>query len=408
MGLIVQKFGGSSVADAEKIRHVARIITDTYDKGNSVVAVVSAQGGTTDELIAKAAEINPEASQREMDMLLATGEQASCALCAMAVEVLKYPVISLTGRQAGIDSDDTHGNARIQSVNPQRILSELEHDRIVIVAGFQGETPKGDIATLGRGGSDTSAVALAAALNAQVCQIYTDVDGVYTTDPRLVPQAIQLDEITYDEMLILAHHGAKVLHDRSVALAKEKGVVLEVLSSFSGNPGTMVKSAIKHDNSRLVAGIAQEKAIFLSLSGIQNTDGVLSRIAALLAEKDISADLILKAAKPEEGATVCLGLKESQGEGVSQLLLEHSDSLGFHTLESNTYTRISIVGQELDRAPSISQRISQLLKNSNCSDPIMTFGQHRISLFVSEGDGIELLPLLHQMLFEETANQIPK
>ena len=386
MGLIVQKFGGSSVADAEKIRHVARIITDTYDKGNSVVAVVSAQGGATDELIAKAAEINPEASQREMDMLLATGEQASCALCAMAVEVLKYPVISLTGRQAGIDSDDTHGNARIQSVNPQRILSELEHDRIVIVAGFQGETPNGDIATLGRGGSDTSAVALAAALNAQVCQIYTDVDGVYTTDPRLVPQAIQLDEITYDE----------------------KGVVLEVLSSFSGNPGTMVKSAIKHDNSRLVAGIAQEKAIFLSLSGIQNTDGVLSRIAALLAEKDISADLILKPAKVEEGATVCLGLKESQGEGVSQLLLEHSDSLGFHTLESNTYTRISIVGQELDRAPSISQRISQLLKNSNCSDPIMTFGQHRISLFVSEDDGIELLPLLHQMLFEETANQIPK
>ena len=408
MSLIVQKFGGSSVRDAQRIRNVAGIIADTYRAGNQVMVVLSAQGDTTDDLIEKAREINPRASKREMDMLLSTGEQISIALCAMALEGMGLPVISLCAWQVGLHTSSTYSDARIKRIDSERIQRELDKNKIVLVAGFQGINRVGDVTTLGRGGSDTSAVALAAAFRADLCQIYTDVDGVYTTDPRAVASARKLSEITYDEMLILAHHGAKVLHDRSVALAKEKRVVLEVLSSFSGNPGTMVKSAIEHDNSRLVAGIAQEKAIFLSLSGIQNTDGVLSRIAALLAERDISADLILKPAKAEEGATVCLGLKESQGEGVSQLLLEHSDSLGFHTLESNTYTRISIVGQELDRAPSISQRISQLLKNSNCSDPIMTFGQHRISLFVSEGDGIELLPLLHQMLFEETANQIPK
>ncbi|MCI9367812.1 MAG: aspartate kinase, partial [Oscillospiraceae bacterium] len=220
MALIVQKFGGSSVADAEKIRNVARIITDTYQKGNSVVAVLSAQGDTTDDLIEKAAEINPGASKREMDMLLSTGEQISCSLCAMAIESMGFPVVSLTGWQAGFRTNSGYGNARIKRVQGERIRAELDKRRIVIVTGFQGLNKYDDITTLGRGGSDTSAVAIAAALNADLCQIFTDVDGVYTADPRLVPGAHKLDEITYDEMLELATLGAQVLHNRSVEMAK--------------------------------------------------------------------------------------------------------------------------------------------------------------------------------------------
>ena len=242
MGLIVQKFGGSSVADADKLRNVARIITETYRRGHKVVVVLSAQGDTTDDLIAKAQEINRRPSKREMDMLLSTGEQISCSLCAMAIEAMGYPVVSLTGWQAGVQSNSAYGNARIKRVDTQRILNELDRRCIVIVTGFQGINKYGDITTLGRGGSDTSAVALAASLHADLCQIYTDVDGVYTADPRLVPQAHKLAEITFDEMLELATLGAQVLHNRSVEMAKRYNVNLEVLSSFSGNPGTQVKA----------------------------------------------------------------------------------------------------------------------------------------------------------------------
>ena len=245
MALIVQKFGGSSVADTARIRNVARIITETYRKGNNVVVVLSAQGDTTDDLIAKAEEINPGASRREMDMLLATGEQISISLCAMAIEALGYPVISLTGWQAGMLTNSAYGSARIKRIRTDRIQTELDARKIVLVAGFQGINKYDDITTLGRGGSDTSAVALAASLHADLCQIYTDVDGVYTADPRSVTGARKLEEITYDEMLELASLGAQVLHNRSVEMAKRYNVNLEVLSSFTGNPGTKVKEVVK-------------------------------------------------------------------------------------------------------------------------------------------------------------------
>ena len=224
MGLIVQKFGGSSVANAERIRNVARIITDTYKAGNDVVVVLSAQGDTTDELIEKAAELNPRASKREMDMLLATGEQQSIALCAMTIEGMGFPVVSLTGWQVGMNTNSTYSNARIKRVDGERIRSELDKKRIVIVAGFQGINKYGDVTTLGRGGSDTSAVALAATLGADLCQIYTDVDGVYTADPRKVKGARKLEEISFDEMLELATLGSQVLHNRSVEMAKRYDV----------------------------------------------------------------------------------------------------------------------------------------------------------------------------------------
>ena len=240
MSLIVQKFGGSSVKDAERIRNVAGIIAETYLQGNDVIVVLSAQGDTTDDLIAKAEEINPRASKREMDMLLATGEQISVALCAMALESMGLPCVSLNAWQVGILSTNVHSDARIKKIEQERIQKELDQHRIVIVTGFQGVDRSGDITTLGRGGSDTSAVALAAAFRADLCQIYTDVDGVYTTDPRIVPNALKLEEITYDEMLELASQGAQVLHNRSVELAKKFKVNLEVVSSLERKPGTKV------------------------------------------------------------------------------------------------------------------------------------------------------------------------
>ena len=279
MGLIVQKFGGSSVADSDRIRNVARVITETYRRGHSVVVVLSAQGDTTDDLIAKAREINPNASKREMDMLLSTGEQISCALCSMASENMGYPVVSLTGWQAGFRTNSSYGNARIKRVEPERVLAELDKRCIVIVTGFQGVNKYDDVTTLGRGGSDTSAVALAAVLHADLCQIYTDVDGVYTADPRSVKGAKKLDEITYDEMLELATLGAQVLHNRSVEMAKRYHVNLEVLSSFSGKPGTQVKEAVKNMEKTYVSGVAKDKDIArLAVVGLPDEPGTAFKI----------------------------------------------------------------------------------------------------------------------------------
>ena len=256
MGLIVQKFGGSSVADVDRVQAVAKRITETYRRGERLVVVLSAQGDTTDQLIARAGEMNPYASDREMDMLLSTGEQVSCALCAMAIQALGCPVVSLTGWQAGVKTSSEHRNARIEEMEVERIRAELEQGRIVLVTGFQGVDDLGDITTLGRGGSDTSAVALAAALNADRCQIFTDVEGVYTADPRLVPGAKKLESISYDEMLTLATLGAQVLHDRCVALARDKAVELEVLSSFSDAPGTLVRPS-EGEKALPVSGVAR-------------------------------------------------------------------------------------------------------------------------------------------------------
>ena len=257
MSLIVKKFGGSSVANAECIERVAWIIAEAYAEGHDVVVVLSAQGDTTDDLIEKAKEINPNPSKREMDVLLSTGEQASISLMAMALEKLGLPAVSLTGWQIGMHTNSEYSNARIKSVSGERIKAELDRRRIVLVAGFQGINKFDDITTLGRGGSDTTAVAVAVVLNADLCQIYTDVEGIYTCDPRKVPGAIKLEEITYDEMLELATLGAKVLHNRSVEMAKRYGVNMEVLSSFTRKPGTKVKEVTKLEYSK-ISGVAKD------------------------------------------------------------------------------------------------------------------------------------------------------
>ncbi len=271
MALIVQKFGGSSVADVDRVRHVAGIITDTYKAGNDVVVVLSAQGKTTDKLLAMAQEYNPKASKRELDQLLSTGEQQSVALCAMMIQSMGYPVVSLNAWQVGFKTNSTYGDARIKKIETDRIQNELAQHRIVIFTGFQGINKWDDTTTLGRGGSDTSAVALAAALKADLCQIYTDVDGVYTADPNKVPTAKKIDAITYDEMLELATLGAKVLHNRSVEMAKRYHVNLEVLSSFTGHPGTIVKEVVKQMEKSHVSGVAKDKDVArLALVALEN------------------------------------------------------------------------------------------------------------------------------------------
>ena len=303
------------MADAERIRNVARIITDTYKAGNQVVAVLSAQGDTTDDLIEKAKEINPKGSNREMDMLLSTGEQISVALCAMAIEALGYPVISLTGWQAGMYTNTAARNARIKRIDTERIEAELNQRKIVIVTGFQGVNRNQDITTLGRGGSDTSAVALAASLGADICQIYTDVDGVYTADPRLVKGARKLDEVTYNEMLELATLGAQVLHNRSVEMARKYNVNLEVLSSFTGHPGTKVKGVVKQMEKTYISSVAKDKDIArIALIGVPNEIGTSFKVFSLLAKNHINVDIILQGIGHEEGKDICFTVAQSDLE----------------------------------------------------------------------------------------------
>ena len=294
MALIVQKFGGSSVADAARVMNVANIVKNTYDAGNDVVVVVSAQGDTTDDLIAKAKEINPSAPKREMDQLLAAGEEISISLLAMALESLGCPAISLLGWQAGFNTNSVYGSARIKNIKPNRLQAELAKHNIVIVAGFQGVNRYDDLTTLGRGGSDTSAVAIAAALHADKCQIFTDVEGVYTADPRKVEGAKKLKEITYDEMLELATLGAQVLNNRSVEMAKKYSVELEVLSSLNPIPGTIVKEVTKMEK-MLIRGVTKDTDVALvSILGVDDNPGVAFKIFSKLSAKNINVDIILQ------------------------------------------------------------------------------------------------------------------
>ena len=323
MGLIVQKYGGTSVKDAERVMNVARRITDAYKAGNNVVVAVSAQGDTTDDLIEKAKEINPNASKREMDMLLSTGEQISISLLAMAIEKIGCPVISLTGWQAGVKTDAKYGAARISTIDTERLQAELDKKNIVIVAGFQGINKYDDITTLGRGGSDTSAVALAAALHADVCEIYTDVDGVYTADPRFVKNAYKLDDISYDEMLELASLGANVLHNRSVEMAKKYGVKLSVRSSLNNNEGTYVKE-VEQVEKMLVRGVTRDNDVArIALCGVEDTPGKAFSVFRMLAKHGISVDLIIQSIGNGEKKDISFTVTEEDLQPVLELREEN-------------------------------------------------------------------------------------
>lgn len=403
MALIVQKFGGSSVADANKIRNVARIITETYKKGNQVVAVLSAQGDTTDDLIEKAAEINPNASKREMDMLLSTGEQISCSLCAMAIEAMGFPVISLTGWQAGFRTDSGYGNARIKRVKPDRLMEELDKNRIVIVTGFQGINKKDNITTLGRGGSDTSAVALAAVLHANLCQIYTDVDGVYTADPRLVSNAHKLEEITFDEMLELATLGAQVLHNRSVEMAKRYNVNLEVLSSFSGNPGTKVKEVVKTMEKSHISGVAKDKNIArLALVGLEDTPGIAFKIFSLLAKNKVNVDLILQSIGRSETKDISFTVAKADMELAKQLLEEHRDEIAFDHIDvSADIAKVSIVGAGMYNNPGVAATMFEALFSAGINIHMISTSEIKVSVLIDSEDADRAVKVVHQRFYDE-------
>ena len=401
MALIVQKFGGSSVANADRVRNVARIITETYRKGHSVVVVLSAQGDTTDDLIAKAAEINPHASKREMDMLLATGEQISISLCAMAIEAMGYQVVSLTGWQAGVNTDSAYGGARIK-----RIQTELDKRKIVLVAGFQGINKYGDVTTLGRGGSDTSAVALAAALHADLCQIYTDVDGVYNADPRSVQGARKLEEITFDEMLELASLGAQVLHNRSVEMAKRYNVNMEVLSSFSGKPGTKVKEVVKTMEKTHVSGVAKDKNVArLALVGLADEPGIAFKIFSLLAKKKINVDIILQSIGRNSSKDISFTVARSDAEEARAILEENRDYIGFQSIEVNTQVaKVSIVGAGMVNNSGVACKMFEALSSAGINISMISTSEIKVSVLVDERDADRAVQAIHDRFFSEFGN----
>lgn len=396
MGLIVQKFGGSSVRDRERIFNVARIITEAYKAGNNVVVVVSAQGDTTDDLIDKATEINPKASKREMDMLLSSGEQISCSLLAMAIESMGFPVISLTGWQAGFITHSNHGQARIRRIEGERIRKELDSNNIVVVAGFQGLDRFGDITTLGRGGSDTSAVALAAELKADICQIFTDVDGVYTADPRIVKTAVKLDEITYDEMLELASLGANVLHNRSVEMAKRYHVNLEVLSSLERKPGTMVKEAVKVEK-LLIKGVAKDENVArIALIGLPDTPGIAFKIFSLLASRKINVDIILQSIGRLSTKDISFTVPLADKDSALELLQEKFEVLGAERIEADdNVVKVSIVGAGMQSNPGVAAKMFEALYDANINIQMISTSEIKISLLIDRKDGNAALVAVH-------------
>ena len=398
MALIVQKFGGSSVKDRDRIFNVARIVANTHNAGNDVVVVVSAQGDTTDDLITKAAEITHNPSAREMDMLLAAGEEISIALLAMALNELGCHATSLTGWQAGFRTDRAYTKARITRLETERISSELERNRVVVVAGFQGLNKLDDITTLGRGGSDTSAVAIAAALHADRCQIFTDVEGVYTADPRKVRNTRKLEEITFDEMLELASLGAQVLNNRSVELAKKYNVELEVLSSLNPIPGTVVKEVTKMEG-MLIKGVAKDTDVaVITILNVPDEPGTSFKIFGLLAQKNINVDIILQSTGRDGKKDISFTCAESEAETALRVLRE---SARFDQVTCDeTCAKVSIVGAGMQSHSGVASKMFEALSNNNINIKMISTSEIKISCIIDREDADKAVSAIHEMLFE--------
>lgn len=396
MALIVQKFGGSSVANAERVKNVASRVVETARAGNGVVVVVSAQGDTTDDLIEKAAEINPGASKREMDMLLSSGEQISIALLAMAIEKMNHPVISLTGWQAGFNTNAVYSNARIGRIDTERVQSELDRGNIVVVAGFQGINKYDDITTLGRGGSDTSAVALAAALNADKCEIYTDVDGVYTADPRIVPNAKKLEEITYDEMLELASLGANVLHNRSVEMAKKYNVKLEVKSSFEKVEGTVVKEATNVEK-MLIRGVTRDNDVArIAVIGVDNIPGIAFRIFSALAKEDINVDMILQSVGRNGKKDIAFTVTKNHMEKTLSVINDLKGVLNFEDVNCrDDLSKVSIVGAGMVTNPGVAAKMFEALFAADINIHMIATSEIKVSVLIKVANAERAVQVIH-------------
>lgn len=401
MALIVQKFGGSSVKDAERINNVADIVTSTYKEGNDVVVVVSAQGDTTDDLIAKAAEITADPSHREMDMLLASGEQISIALLAMALQEIGVSAVSLTGWQAGFVTDRAYSKARIKRMDTERVESELARNRVVVVAGFQGLNRSDDITTLGRGGSDTSAVALAAALHADRCQIYTDVEGVFTADPRKIRKATKLQEITFDEMLELASLGAQVLNNRSVELAKKYGVELEVLSSINPMPGTIVKEETKVEG-MLIKGVAKDDNVaVISILGVPDVPGTSFKVFSLLAQRNINVDIILQSTGANGNKDLIFTVPLTDAESAVSVLKEHAGRFGGGEVTvDKSFAKVSVVGAGMQSHPGVASTMFEALAGQNINIHMISTSEIKISVIIDKAEADRAVAAIHDAFIQ--------
>ena len=402
--LYVQKFGGSSVASAERINNVAGRIAETYRKGNQVVVVLSAQGDTTDELIQKANEINPNPNKRELDMLVATGEQQSVALMAMALHKLGLSAVSLTGQQVGLVTSSAHGSARIRRIDTERIYSELDRNNIVIVAGFQGVNRYGDITTLGRGASDLTAVALAAVLKADCCEKYTDEEGVFTADPRVVKNARKIDEISYDEMLELASLGAKVLAARSVELAKKYQVELVVRSSMSDAPGTIVKEETKVE-STYISGLAMDNDVAsISVMGIKNEPGMAYKVFSLLARQSIVVDIILQSIGRDATKDIVFTVTKRDLSHAVELLYRNKAVLGFESLSyDDKIVKLSVVGAGMASNPGVASMLFEALYTGGINIMMISTSEIKISVLIDEREAEAAANAVHDRFFTSAA-----
>lgn len=400
--LIVKKFGGSSVADKERIYNVARRCIEDYQKGNDVVVVLSAMGKTTDKLIGMARDINPNPSKRELDMLLATGEQTSVALMSMAMSALGVPSVSLNAFQVAMHTSSAYGNARFKRIDSERIRHELDSRKIVIITGFQGVNKYDDITTLGRGGSDTTAVALAAALKADACEIYTDVEGVYTADPRIVPNAKKLKEITYDEMLELATLGAKVLHNRSVEVAKKYGVRLVVRSSLNFAEGTIVKEEVDVE-SMLISGVAVDKnTARIAVIGVKDIPGIAFKIFDLLGKNNINVDIILQSIGRDGTKDISFTVARDDMQEVIALLEENKSRITAQRIEcDDTVAKVSVVGAGMQSNPGVAAKMFEAIYNAGINIRMIATSEIRITVLLDEKDVDKAMRVVHDQFIED-------
>jgi aspartate kinase len=397
VGLIVQKFGGTSVGDIERIKNVSGRIREEKDRGNDVVVVVSAMGKSTDGLVDLAYQASAKPSKREMDMILATGEQITISLLSMALLETGYDAVSMTGWQAGIETESIHGNARITNINTDRIKKNLEENRIVVVAGFQGQAEGGEITTLGRGGSDTTAVALAAALGADRCDIYTDVDGVYTSDPRYVKNARKLASVAYDEMLELANLGAGVLHPRAVEFAKNYGVPLEVRSSMVKEKGTIIEEEVSMEKGLIVRGVAfEEEIIRMTVLGLQNEITSLSSIFSTLAKHHINVDIIIQSKTETGSINLSFSIKKGDLEDAIDVLQNNKDLLGFSSIEHESgLAKVSIVGSGMISNPGVAAQMFEILAENEIPIKMVSTSEIKVSAVVDDEQMLKAAEVLH-------------
>ncbi|MGG1677628.1 aspartate kinase [Neobacillus sp. NRS-1170] len=397
MGLIVQKFGGTSVGSVERILNVAECVREETERGNKVVVVVSAMGKSTDQLVSLAKEISAQPNKREMDMLLSTGEQVTIALLSMALNQKGLEAVSYTGWQAGIVTEPVHGNARISKINTQAIEAQLNNGKVVIVAGFQGITEDGEITTLGRGGSDTTAVALAAALKADKCDIYTDVTGVFTTDPRYVKNARKLLSVSYDEMLELANLGAGILHPRAVEFAKNYNVRLEVRSSMEKIEGTVIEGEATMEQNLVVRGVAFEDEITrVTVLGLKNSLTSLSTIFTTLAQNHINVDIIIQSTTETGTANLSFSIHTNDWVDTLKVLENNKTGLGYEQLDAeNKLAKVSIVGSGMISNPGVAAKMFAVLAENNIAVKMVSTSEIKVSAVVEEKNMLKAVEVLH-------------